>query len=144
MKRLFLETLIAGLALAAAGAATAQARGIRFATQNPRGHPITLGMARFAEIVAAKSGGKLEVKLFPGGVLGGDAQNVSALQGGTIDRVVLNAGILASRVKDFAVLALPFMFASPQEADTPSPRRWPSPRSMPAWRKRPSTARRTR
>ena len=117
MKRLFLKTLIASLALAATGLASAQERGIRFATQNPKGHPITLGMERFAEIVAAKSGGKLKVNIFPGGVLGGDAQNVSALQGGTIDMVVLNAGILASQVKDFEVFDFPFMFASPQEAD---------------------------
>ena len=117
MKRLLLKTLIASLSLAAAFAATAQERGIRFATQNPKGHPITLGMERFAEIVAAKSGGKLKINLFPGGVLGGDAQNVSALQGGTIDMVVLNAGILASQVKDFEVFDFPFMFASPQEAD---------------------------
>ena len=117
MRRLFLKTLIASLALAATGLALAQERGIRFATQNPKGHPITLGMERFAEIVAAKSGGKLKINLFPGGVLGGDAQNVSALQGGTIDMVVLNAGILASQVKDFEVFDFPFMFASPQEAD---------------------------
>ena len=33
---------------------------------------------------AARSGGKMKVNLFPGGVLGSDAANVSALQGGTI------------------------------------------------------------
>ena len=38
-------------------------------------------MEKFAEIVKEKSGGKIEVKLFPGGVLGGDVQTVSALAG---------------------------------------------------------------
>ena len=117
MKRLFIKTLLATVALAAFGVAQAQERAIKMATQNPKGHPITMGMERFAEIVAAKSGGKIKVNLFPGGVLGGDAQNVSALQGGTIDMVVLNAGILASQVKDFEVFDFPFMFANPQEAD---------------------------
>jgi tripartite ATP-independent transporter DctP family solute receptor len=92
-------------------------RTIKFATQNPKGHPLVTGMEKFAEIVAAKSGGKLKVNLFPGGVLGSDAANVSALQGGTLEMVVLNAGILASQVKEFAVFDFPFMFANAREAD---------------------------
>ena len=67
--------------------------------------------------MAAKSGGKLKVNLFPGGTLGGDAPNVSALQGGTIEFVLLNSGILASQVKAFEVYDLPFMFANAKEAD---------------------------
>src|SRR2546427_819770 len=95
----------------------AQAQELKFATQNPKGHPLVTGMEKFAEIVAAKSGGKLKVNLFPGGVLGGDQANVSALQGGTLEMVVLNSGILASQVKEFGVYDFPFMFANPKEAD---------------------------
>ena len=75
------------------------------------------GAEKFAELVAAKSGGKIKVNVFPGGALGGDAANVSALQGGTIEFVVLNSGILASQVKDFEVFDFPFMFANAKEAD---------------------------
>ena len=117
MKRLMLKTLAAAVAISAFGVAFAQEKTIKFTTQNPKGHPLVMGMEKFAEIVQAKSGGKIKVNLFPGGVLGGDAQNVSALQGGTIDMVVLNAGILASQVKDFEAFDLPFMFASAAEAD---------------------------
>jgi TRAP-type transport system periplasmic protein len=92
-------------------------RTIKFATQNPKGHPIVIGMEKFAEIVNAKSGGKIKVSLFPGGTLGGDAPNISALQGGTLEMVVMNSGILASQVKEFAVFDFPFMFANAQEAD---------------------------
>jgi len=120
MKRLLIKTTLAMLALAVFGAATAQdikERTVRFANQNPKGHPINMGMDRFAEIVASKSGGKIKVALFPGGALGGDAANVSALQGGTLEMVVLNAGILASQTKEFAIFDFPFMFATAQEAD---------------------------
>lgn len=95
-----------------------QERTIKFATQNPKGHPLVTGMEKFAEIVTAKSGGKMKVNLFPGGVLGSDAANVSALQGGTLEMVVLNSGILASQAKEFAVFDFPFMFANAHEADT--------------------------
>ena len=94
-----------------------QAQEFKFATQNPKGHPLVTGMEKFAEIVAAKSGGKMKVNLFPGGVLGSDQANVSAVQGGTLDMVVLNSGILASQVKAFGIYDFPFMFANPQEAD---------------------------
>lgn len=120
MKRLFLKTLVAALAVAAAGMATAQdirERSFKLALQNPKGHPLASGAEKFAEIVAARSGGKLKVNVFPGGTLGGDAANVSALQGGTIEFVVLNSGILAAQVKDFVVYDFPFMFANAREAD---------------------------
>jgi len=95
----------------------AQAQEFKFATQNPKGHPLVTGMEKFAELVAAKSGGKMKIAMFPGGVLGNDQANVSALQGGTLEMVVLNSGILASQAKEFGVFDFPFMFATPQEAD---------------------------
>lgn len=105
-------------ALLAVGAAHAQERSLKFATQNPKGHPIVTGMEKFAELAAAKSGGKIKVQLFPGGTLGSDQHNVSALQGGTLEIVSLNSGILASQAKEFGVFDFPFMFASPKEADS--------------------------
>jgi len=117
MKRLFLKTVIATVALAAFGCACAQTRTIKFANQNAKGHPVVLGMERFAQIVEAKSGGKLKVNVFPGGVLGSDQANVSALQGGTLEMASMNSGIFASLVKDFEIYDFPFLFGSPKEAD---------------------------
>ncbi len=117
MKRLMIKTLLALAAVAAVGMASAQERTIKLALQNPKGHPLVTGAEKFAELVAARSGGKLTVTVFPGGTLGGDAQNVSALQGGIVGMVLLNSGILASQVKDFEVFDFPFMFASAKEAD---------------------------
>ena len=117
MKRLLLKTLIAAVALAATGLAAAQEKTFKLALQNPKGHPLEVGAAKFADLVSAKSGGKLKVSVFAGGNLGGDAANVSALQGGTIEFVMLNSGILASQVKDFEIYDFPFMFANAKEAD---------------------------
>ena len=120
MKRWMMSVVLAAAAVGGLGLAAAQdikERSFKLSLQNPKGHPLVTGAERFAEIVAARSGGKIKINLFPGGVLGGDAPNVSALQGGTIEMVVLNSGILASQVKEFAVYDFPFMFANPQEAD---------------------------
>lgn len=117
MKRLVLKTLVAAAAIVAFGAQAQDTRTIKFATQNPKGHPLVMGMEKFAEIVAAKSGGKLKVNLFPGGTLGSDQANVSAIQGGTLEMATMNSGILASQVKEFAVYDFPFMFGSNAEAE---------------------------
>lgn len=117
MKRFFLKTLVAAVAVAAFGVAQAQTKTIKFANQNAKGHPIVLGMEKFAEIVEAKSGGKLKVNVFPGGALGSDQANVSSLQGGTLEMAAMNSGIFASVVKDFAIYDFPFLFANPKEAD---------------------------
>lgn len=117
MKRVFIKTVIATVALAAMGLASAQEKTIKFANQNAAGHPVVQGMEKFKEIVEKNSAGKIKVNLFPGGTLGSDQANVSAIQGGTLEMASMNSGIFASQVKDFAVFDFPFMFASGQEAD---------------------------
>ncbi len=103
--------------VASAGNAQIRERTLKFAFQNQVGHPQAQGAQKFADAVAAKSGGKITVKLFPGGSLGGDLQTVSALQGGTVEITVLNAGILGAQVKEFAVYDFPFLFNNAAEAD---------------------------
>ncbi|WVT76517.1 TRAP transporter substrate-binding protein (plasmid) [Sinorhizobium chiapasense] len=107
------------LVLLTAGPTLAEIRDqtIKFASANNKGHPQVTGMEKFVELVKDKSGGKIEVKLFPGGTLGGDVQTVSALQGGVIEMTVLNAGILANNIKQFGAVDLPFLFDSGAEAD---------------------------
>jgi TRAP-type transport system periplasmic protein len=108
-----------GAALLVPGLAQAEIkdRTLRFAFQNALEHPQGQGAKKFGEIVEAKSGGKIKVRLFPSGQLGGDLQTVSAIQGGTIDLTVLNAGLLVGQVKEFGLFDLPFLFESGKEAD---------------------------
>jgi TRAP-type C4-dicarboxylate transport system substrate-binding protein len=99
MKTLTRRALAIGLAgllpLSAALAQDIKERTFKFALQNPKGHPLEQGAAKFFELVAAKSGGKIKVNVFPGG---------------TVEFVMLNSGILASQVKDFEVYDFPLMF----------------------------------
>jgi tripartite ATP-independent transporter DctP family solute receptor len=90
---------------------------LRWATANPAGHPIPMGGDKFAALVAQKSGGKMKVKVFPGGVLGSDPQLLSAVQGGTLDFAAMNSGILQGQVKEFAIVDFPFLFNDAKEVD---------------------------
>ncbi|CAM8668570.1 DctP TRAP-type C4-dicarboxylate transport system, periplasmic component [Comamonadaceae bacterium] len=120
MKRLFIKSVLATVALAACGLASAQdikERTIKFGLNSPEGHPAVAGMKKFAAAVEAKSGGKMKVQLFLNGSLGSDQATLSALKGGTVEMAVMNSGILASEVKALEVFDFPFMFANEKEAD---------------------------
>jgi TRAP-type C4-dicarboxylate transport system substrate-binding protein len=115
---LLASVLLMGIMLApvAGLAQDIQERTIRMSTANNKDRPQVMGAERFAEQVAEKSGGKIEIKIFPGGVLGPDLQNFSALQGGTLDMNVGNASLLAGNVKQFAIFDLPFLSHAREEA----------------------------
>lgn len=104
-------------------AAQAQERSFKYALQNPKGHPLEIGASKFAELVAAKSGGKLKVTVYPGGTLGGDAANVSALQGGTIDFMALNLRHPGLAGQGFRGLRLPLHLCQPARGGCGG--RWP-------------------
>lgn len=120
MKRLFLKSVLASVALAAMGLACAQdikERTFKYGLNSPEAHPAVIGMKKLAEVVAAKSGGKMKVQLFLNGTLGSDQATVSSLKGGVVEMAVMNSGILASEVKALEVFDFPFMFNNEKEAD---------------------------
>ena len=117
MKRLLLKSIAGAVLMATVGLAAAQERAIKFALNGPEGHPAVAGMKKFADAVAAKSGGKMKVNIFLNGSLGSDQAVVSALKGGTIEMAVMNSGILASEAKELAIFDFPFLFANEKESD---------------------------
>ena len=74
------------------------------------------GTDRFVELVKQKSAGKIDIKVFPGGSMGGDVQMISALQGGILDVAVMGTQALVGTVKEFGLYDLPFLFDSDKEA----------------------------
>jgi TRAP-type transport system periplasmic protein len=105
------------LPISLASAQDIQDRTIKLAYVNAKESAHDLGAKRFAELVDAKSGGKLTVKLFPGGTLGGEAAVASSLQGGILEMSMMGPGILTGMDKDFGVFDTPFLFDDTKEAD---------------------------
>src|SRR3954465_5166815 len=102
-----------------AGAADAQVqeRTIRWGHLNNTDHPVSMGVQKFAEILAAKSGGKLKVREFAASQLGNEMQQQSALRGGTQDMMSAATTSLASVVKEFGLLDFPFIVTTAEQAD---------------------------
>lgn len=74
------------------------------------------GADKFVELVKQKSGGKIDIKLFPGGSLGGDVQMISAIQGGVLDMGIMGTNALVGVSRDFVLFDFPYMFDNEQEA----------------------------
>jgi tripartite ATP-independent transporter DctP family solute receptor len=96
--------------------AQAQALTLRLATQTLAGTAQYDGAGKFAELVAKKSDGKVAIKVFGDGALGGDLQVISALQRGSVDMSLMNASLLNGVAKEFTILDFPFLFDSEEEA----------------------------
>ena len=121
MKLNTLAALLSAALFALAGPTAAEVRehNIKFATVLNADHPQGAAMAKFADIVAAKSGGKLKVKTYFGGTLGSDVTFVSQLQGGVLEMAVPECSTLVGvkGLKEFGLLNLPLLFADSKEAD---------------------------
>ena len=67
---------------------------IKFALVQQKDNHWGAGAEKFAELVKQKSDGKITIKLFPGGTLGGDIAMLSSLQGGTVEMTMMGSGLL--------------------------------------------------
>lgn len=120
MRLSFVPGLMA-LCLAAActfaSAQEVQERVIKFGHLNNTDHPVSMGVKRFAQLVAAKSGGKLKVQEFPSSTLGNELQQQSALQGGVQEMTAPATTSLAGIVREFGLIDFPFAVANFAQAD---------------------------
>ena len=80
--------------------------------------PRAKGAKQFAEEVAEKTGGAVEVQLYPSGQLGGDADliNSIALDSGTVDIIITDASNFATYDAKMGISALPFQFETFDDA----------------------------
>jgi tripartite ATP-independent transporter DctP family solute receptor len=118
--RRFLSLSIGAVCVVAGSAVSAQdiqERTIKFGHLNNTDHPVSLGVKRFAELVAAKSGGKLKVQEFPSSQLGNELQQQSALQGGVQEMAAPATTSLAGIVKEFGLIDFPFAVSNFAQAD---------------------------
>ena len=81
-------------------------------TPDPDNSEITLAAKKFAELVAAKTGGEVEIKVFPNGQLyGGDpSAAVRQIAGGSLDMLLLSSSLYANFNPKFTAISIPYLF----------------------------------
>src|SRR5689334_2215000 len=103
--------------LATPALAQVQERTIRWGHLNNADHPVSFGVQKFAEVLAAKSGGKLKIREFPASQLGNEMQQQSAVRGGTQEILSASTTSLASVVKDIGLFDFPFIVSTFEQAE---------------------------
>src|SRR4029077_20489110 len=109
--------IIAITLFAGAGDAQVQERTIRWGHLNNTDHPVSFGVQKFAEILLAKSGGKMKVREFAASQLGNELQQQSALRGGTQEMLSASTTSLATVIPEFGLLDFPFIVNTIEQAD---------------------------
>lgn len=80
------------------------------------GNPRHEAAVKFAEVVKAKSGGRIEVQVAPSAQLGDDAAMVTAMRTGALDMSANSQGAVANAVPEYAAYGMPFLFSSAAQA----------------------------
>ncbi len=111
------SVLVATLLSATAFAAFAQSAvkltlGHGAAPGNPR-HEASV---KFAEVVKAKTNGRIDIQVAHSAQLGDDAAMVTAIRTGALDITANSQGAVAAAVPEYAAYGMPFMFSTPAQA----------------------------
>src|SRR4051812_940074 len=111
-----LSAAVFGVSLFVGAASAQEERTIRWGHLNNTDHPVSFGVQKFAEILLAKSGGKLKIREFASSQLGNELQQQSALRGGTQEMLSASTTSLATVVPEFGLLDFPFIVGTTEQA----------------------------
>ncbi len=116
----FRTLLLAAAATAALGVSSvsvASAETLRLAHHHAVGGTVDLAANQLAELVAERSGGDLEIEIFPAAQLGQELEAFQLLDQGVIDMTVTSLGLMDQYFPPMAVTSLPFLITSWEQAE---------------------------
>ena len=113
----FVRTLLAAAVVTLLPAAV-QAQAIKLTLGHGAavGNPRHEAAVKFAEVLKARTGGRIEVQVAPSAQLGDDAAMVTALRTGALDISANSQGAVANAVPEYAAFGMPFLFSSAASA----------------------------
>ncbi|MFQ5538711.1 MAG: TRAP transporter substrate-binding protein DctP [Gemmatimonadota bacterium] len=114
MKRRVVAMVMSGLLLATV---PASALTIKLGTLAPEGSPWYSIIRDMAEAWKETTGGKIDVRIYPGGVAGDDPDMVRKMRVGQLQAAALSAGGLYDIAPEIQALQMPMMLASYEELD---------------------------
>jgi len=113
----FLNKFSIALALAIAAAMPATAATIKIATVAPDGTAWMREMRASADAVKKATDGRVEIKYYPGGVMGDDATVLRKIKIGQLQGGAFTGGEAMVITTDAQVYSLPFLFRTQDEVD---------------------------
>lgn len=85
-------------------------RVLYFAHSLPVTHPVHKAILDMKESLSQKSGGQLQIKIFPDGQLGTEREVLELLQIGSISMTKVSAASLSNFAPDYQVTSIPYLF----------------------------------
>ncbi|KAA8727635.1 tripartite ATP-independent transporter DctP family solute receptor [Ewingella americana] len=86
------------------------AQTIKAADVHPQGYPNVVAVQKMGEKLKQQTDGRLEIKTFPGGVLGDEKQEIEQAQIGALDIIRVSMTPVASILPEINVFTLPYVF----------------------------------
>lgn len=111
MQRKLLSVIVFSLFIALVVAPAAYAKTtLKLGTSTQPTHIYNLAADYFAKIVAEKTGGEIEVQVFPAAQLGSERDMVEGLQLGSLEMTLTSTGPMGNFVPQVKLFNLPFLF----------------------------------
>lgn len=79
-------------------------------------HSVHKAMVRFGEVLNEKSGGTMEVRVYPSQQLGSERELLELLQLGSVDITKVSAAVMENFVPEYRVFSLPYVFMGKEHA----------------------------
>lgn len=95
----------------------ASAKAIKIATIAPDGSHWMKEMRAGGDEIKERTGGRVKLKFYPGGVMGNDRSVLRKIRVGQLDGGAFTLGGLSDIYTDFKIYGIPFLFESDEEAD---------------------------
>ena len=78
----------------------------------PQSHPVHKGILEFQRVLDEKSGGTVQIKVFPDAQLGSEREVLELLQIGSVAATKVSAATLSNFVPEYHILGIPYLFRS--------------------------------
>lgn len=116
-RKTFTRTLIS-LAACAVLPLAVQAQAIKLTLGHGAapGNPRHEASVKFADVLKARTAGRIEVQVAPSAQLGDDAAMMTALRTGALDMSANSQGAVANTVAEYNAYGMPFLFSTPAAA----------------------------
>jgi tripartite ATP-independent transporter DctP family solute receptor len=114
-RRTVLKAGSALAALALPGVARAQGKRIRFAHAAPTAHAWHIWAEHFKKAIEDKTGGKIQVQIFPNAQMGNERDTAQAVRLGSIEMGAIGVGLM-NWVPEMSITDAPFLWKSRDQA----------------------------
>lgn len=88
----------------------------RMSIEVQEGHPKFIAVEKFAKLVAERTNGDVEIKIFPNSQLGGELETAEGIRLGSIQIGLVTSSVLSNWVPEVQALDLPFLFKNDAHA----------------------------